>query len=191
MDCPLQMQLNSDSGNGLWCGWGQGALETSATQKLIPWEHILFFFLEAFRIFFFIWGILEFHNCMSGRRSFKIHSVWHLVTPIYWKSYVSFSLWNFESLHNFLSSILCFLFLKLLFFRNSFFFLWLCPWHVEVPGPGIETTPQQRPKPLGWQHHILNLPCHKTTPISLCFCYVLQDVSLTLSSSPSTELSIQ
>ena len=27
-----------------------------------------------------------------------------------------------------------------------------CPRYIEVPGPGIETTPQQRPKPLQWQH---------------------------------------
>ena len=25
---------------------------------------------------------------------------------------------------------------------NTFFFFWLCPWYVEVPGPGIEPTSQ-------------------------------------------------
>ena len=32
--------------------------------------------------------------------------------------------------------------LPLPFFLPSFLF-WLCPWHVEVSGPGIEPTPQQ------------------------------------------------
>ena len=29
-----------------------------------------------------------------------------------------------------------------------FFFFWPCPWHVEVPGPGIQHAPQQKPAPL-------------------------------------------
>ena len=36
------------------------------------------------------------------------------------------------------------------FFKVSLLLLfsfWLHPWHVEVPRPGIEPTPQQRPKP--------------------------------------------
>ena len=33
---------------------------------------------------------------------------------------------------------------------------WLHPWHVEVPGPGIEPTPQQWPEPQQWQCWILN-----------------------------------
>ena len=36
-------------------------------------------------------------------------------------------------------------------------------WHVEVPGPGIESTPQQ------WQCRILNPLRHKGIPISLFF----------------------
>ena len=45
----------------------------------------------------------------------------------------------------------------------SLFFL-LHPWHVQVPRPGTEPTPQQWPKLLQWQHQILNLLCHKGTP---------------------------
>ena len=29
----------------------------------------------------------------------------------------------------------------------SFFLFWLCPWHMEVPGPGIESEPQLWPTP--------------------------------------------
>ena len=38
--------------------------------------------------------------------------------------------------------------LSLFFF---FFFFWLHPWRVEVPEPGIEFTPQQKPWLLQWQ----------------------------------------
>ena len=31
--------------------------------------------------------------------------------------------------------------------RIFFFFFWLCPWHVEVPQPGIRPAPQQQPEP--------------------------------------------
>ena len=54
----------------------------------------------------------------------------------------------------------------------TFFFFWLCLWHVKVPGPGIELAPQQRPEPLQWQWWqcgILNLLCHKGTPMSFNF----------------------
>ena len=44
------------------------------------------------------------------------------------------------------------------------FFFCLCPWHVEIPGPGIKTTPQQWPKPQQWQFQILNLLSHQGTP---------------------------
>ena len=40
---------------------------------------------------------------------------------------------------------------------------WPCLWHVEVPGPGIESMPQQLPELLQWQHQTLNLLCHKGT----------------------------
>ena len=29
----------------------------------------------------------------------------------------------------------------------TIFFFWPCLWHVELPGPGIESEPQQYPKP--------------------------------------------
>ena len=32
---------------------------------------------------------------------------------------------------------------RFLFFGFVLFFIWPCSWHVEVPGPGIEPTPQQ------------------------------------------------
>ena len=34
-----------------------------------------------------------------------------------------------------------------LIYFKAFFFFWLCPWHVEVPGAGIEPIPQQQPEP--------------------------------------------
>ena len=42
---------------------------------------------------------------------------------------------------------------------------WLCPWHVEVPGPGIKPAPELWPEPLQWQCWILNPLSHKGTPI--------------------------
>ena len=30
------------------------------------------------------------------------------------------------------------------------YFFWLCPWHVEIPRPGTEPAPQQRPELLRW-----------------------------------------
>ena len=41
-----------------------------------------------------------------------------------------------------------------------FYFL-ACPKYVEVPGPGMEPTVRQQPKPLQWQHWILNPLRHK------------------------------
>ena len=41
---------------------------------------------------------------------------------------------------------------KLLFF---FFFKWLHPWHLKVPGLGIESELQLQPRPQLWQQQIL------------------------------------
>ena len=49
---------------------------------------------------------------------------------------------------------------------------WLHPRHVEVPRPGIEPAPQQRPEPLRWQCWIVNPLCHKGTPILWLFFMV-------------------
>ena len=49
-------------------------------------------------------------------------------------------------------------------FFYIFIYFWPCLCHVEVPGPGTETTPQQRPQPLQRQCQILNLLYHKKTP---------------------------
>ena len=32
-------------------------------------------------------------------------------------------------------------------FLLFFFYFWVCPWHTEVPGPGTEPVPHERPKP--------------------------------------------
>lgn len=63
----------------------------------------------------------------------------------------------------------------------SFFFLsfgmdtihlyWSHPQHVEVPGPGIEATPQQWPEPQQGQWQIFNPLTHQGTLIS----YVLKE----------------
>ena len=42
-------------------------------------------------------------------------------------------------------------------------FFWLCPWHVEVPRPGIKPTPQQHSELHQWQCQILNPLCHQGT----------------------------
>ena len=53
------------------------------------------------------------------------------------------------------------------------FLFWPCPWHVEIPGPGIGPTPQHQSEPLQQQHQILNPLSHKRTPISFsCNCWV-------------------
>ena len=41
-----------------------------------------------------------------------------------------------------------------------FIFIWLHPWHVEVPRPRLEPVPQQWPKLQQWQRQILNLLSH-------------------------------
>ena len=45
--------------------------------------------------------------------------------------------------------------LKLFFFH--FFLLWLNPWHMELPRPGIKPTVHQQPELLQKQCQILNL----------------------------------
>ena len=50
---------------------------------------------------------------------------------------------------------------------HSFYF-WPCPQHIKVPGPEKETETQW-PKPLQWQHWIVNLLCHKRTPSLLLY----------------------
>ena len=56
-------------------------------------------------------------------------------------------------------SCICLLILSLIYL------FWPHPQHVEVPGPGIEPMPQQLP--LQWQCQILNLLCHKRTPLKI------------------------
>ena len=51
----------------------------------------------------------------------------------------------------------------LLFFFLIFIF-WLYLWHVDIPRPGIEPTPQQQPKPQHSQHWVLNPLSHRETP---------------------------
>ena len=48
--------------------------------------------------------------------------------------------------------------------RWRIFFFWPHPWHVKVPGAGIERILQQWSKPLQWQYHIVNPLSHKGTP---------------------------
>ena len=47
---------------------------------------------------------------------------------------------------------------------NVPFFFWPHPPHAEVPGSGMEPTPQQQPEPLQGQHWILNPLCPKRIP---------------------------
>ena len=56
-----------------------------------------------------------------------------------------------------------------------FFFFLLHLWHMEIPGPGIQPTPQQSPELL-WQHQILNL--HATREL-LYFCVYLKTLTET------------
>ena len=49
--------------------------------------------------------------------------------------------------------------------------LFLCPQHVEFPGPGIELMLQKQFKPLQWQSRILNLLCHKRTLVPYFFFF--------------------
>ena len=45
------------------------------------------------------------------------------------------------------------------FFFFFFFLFWLPPGHMEVPGPGIESKSELRPRPQLQQHQILNPLC--------------------------------
>ena len=59
---------------------------------------------------------------------------------------------------------------------KCFLFLFLAvPVACEIPGPGIESAPQQWPGQLQWQHQILNQMCHKGTPKHLLkFTFILE-----------------
>ena len=46
------------------------------------------------------------------------------------------------------------------------FFKWLYPWHMKVPGPGIESKQQLRPMPQVQQCQILHLLCWAGDPTS-------------------------
>ena len=47
------------------------------------------------------------------------------------------------------------------------------PWHVEVPGPGSETVPQQLPKLLKWQHQSLTCCAEENSLFFyLGFCFL-------------------
>ena len=57
--------------------------------------------------------------------------------------------------------------------------------HMEVPGPGMEPTPQWwlTPKSLQWQCQILKRLCHKRTPAYtgfICHCQKLDTVQMSL-----------
>ena len=39
-------------------------------------------------------------------------------------------------------------------------YVWLNPWHMEVPGPGTESKPQLQPMPQLQQCQVLNPLCH-------------------------------
>ena len=63
-----------------------------------------------------------------------------------------------------------------------------CPQHVEVPSLGSNPVSQQQPELLQWQHQILNLLCHKGTPIyffQIIFHYrLLHDIDNSFFISP-------
>ena len=62
-------------------------------------------------------------------------------------------------------------------------FFWPCPWHVEVPGLGIEPEPQHWPELVQLQHWIFNPLRHrellytpfKNFPRVRCYCYPFTD----------------
>ena len=56
--------------------------------------------------------------------------------------------------------------------KNFFFFFWLCLWHAQVPGLGIEPMPQQRLKSLQVTMLDLNPLHHTETPINVLFLYL-------------------
>ena len=60
----------------------------------------------------------------------------------------------------------------------SALFLWPCPWHAEVPGPGLEPTLQQWPEPRQWQCWILN-PVSQTRELPIPFFHQILQVQMT------------
>ena len=69
--------------------------------------------------------------------TYKSSLSWFFTFPLNWTVFCGF----------------CFCFFWLLFV------FWPQSWHVEVPGPGMEPTPQERPKLLQWQRWNFNLCC--------------------------------
>ena len=65
----------------------------------------------------------------------------------------------------FLTSVLSAYLLRVYFCFGMVWFFGCTPWHVEVPGLGIELIPQQ------WQYWILNPLSHKRIPKSFFFVF--------------------
>ena len=57
----------------------------------------------------------------------------------------------------------------------------LYPWNVEFPRPRMKPSPQQWPKSLQWQHHILNLLLHKGTLVHYFLTVLTSTIILLIS----------
>lgn len=127
--------------------------------------------------YIFFWGIWSFHlNCwMYGHKivifhyfSFDVSWIYSDVCATTPKMVIRvFSLFFSHSfllevyqLSHFLKNIIfwfyCFLFLTSLIFFSFFFFSWPHPWHMQIPGPQIESELQLWCKPQLRQHQLLN-----------------------------------
>ena len=100
------------------------------------------------------------HSSDPGCFSDNVGSLTHCATREHQKTFTFGTCWVYKPIF----SIICFMKAKyrwgvsflFFFFKNVF---WLCPCHVQVPGPGIKHLPQQWPELLQWQYQILN-PLH-------------------------------
>ena len=100
---------------------------------------------------------------------------WHMEVPG-WIGAVAASLHSHSNM--ILCGVFCFCFVLFCFL---FFGGGLCSWHVEVPRPGIEPTPERWLRLPQWRHWILNTLHHRGTPeryyaLKESFTFLLQNL---------------
>ena len=107
----------------------------------------------------------------AGWLMFLLEALWEIMSPgLFQLLEVVLIPWLVTPHHT--ASSLCFpCHISFIFFLFLLLF-WPHPWHVEVLRLGTEHLLQQQPKPLQWQHQILNPLCHRRIPTSLFLTFL-------------------
>ena len=132
--------------------YGLNPLTDGYRRKTSPRVHKWCFHVLPFSFLFLTYVIKLFNGYYVQIVFFKCIITLHFV---HWVCQLSRKI--FTTVVIFVQSLLCFIFT----FIFKFILGGLCLQHVEVPGPGIKPMTKQWPKPLQWQHQILNPLCHR------------------------------